>query len=205
MLKIYLTRHGQNQDNADGILNGHRDESLTTLGLDQAKMTADYIREAKIDFDKIYTSPLLRASQTAKVIANELGVNEPEIIPELIERDFGSMTGKYVSDIKALCQPDIIETDTVTYFLAPDGAETFSDLVRRGEVVIELIKEKHPSGSVLLVTHGDIGKMMYAAYYDLDWRDVLINFHFGNCELLLLSEDSPASEVHVFKQNQHNH
>ncbi len=33
MLKIYLARHGQNEDNANGILNGHRDLPLTDIGL----------------------------------------------------------------------------------------------------------------------------------------------------------------------------
>ena len=36
MLKIYLTRHGQDVDNANGILNGHRDQPLTELGVGQA-------------------------------------------------------------------------------------------------------------------------------------------------------------------------
>jgi probable phosphoglycerate mutase len=35
MMKIYLTRHGQNEDNLNGILNGHRDLPLTDLGRDQ--------------------------------------------------------------------------------------------------------------------------------------------------------------------------
>ncbi len=67
------------------------------------------------------------------------------------------------------------------------------------------MQSMHEDGSILLVTHGDVGKMIYAAYYNLGWKDVLTQFHFGNCELLLLSEDSPATEAHVFKQNQHNH
>ena len=41
MLKIYLVRHVQNKDNADGILNGHRDEPLTDLGFAQAHETAE--------------------------------------------------------------------------------------------------------------------------------------------------------------------
>jgi len=46
--------------------------------------------------------------------------------------------------------------------------------------------------------------MIYAQYYDLDWERVLTQFHFGNCDLLLLSENSPADESHVFKVQQHN-
>jgi probable phosphoglycerate mutase len=200
MLKIYLARHGQNIHNVNGVLNGHRDEPLTALGIAQAKTTADFIVANKLTFDVIYSSPLKRAHVTAEVIAQAL-----ELPQALIERDFGVMSGRLVSEIALLCTPDIIETDTITYFLSPAEAETFPDLIERGKAVLEEIKSLHSDGSVLLVTHGDIGKMIYAAYYDLAWSDVLVNFHFGNCEVLLLSEDSPAAEAHVFKQEQHNH
>ena len=124
---------------------------------------------------------------------------------DLIERNFGVMTGYPVSKVEEMCAPEVIKTETVTYFLCPKGAETFPELIERGEKVINYIQANHPEGSVLLVTHGDIGKMIYAAYYHLDWQEVLTSFHFGNCEVLLLSESSPASEVHFFKQLQHNH
>jgi broad specificity phosphatase PhoE len=38
MLKLYLARHGQNLDNANGILNGHRDEPLTKKGMEKARL-----------------------------------------------------------------------------------------------------------------------------------------------------------------------
>ena len=41
MMKIYLARHGQDKDNENGILNGHRDTALTELGLSQAKEIAE--------------------------------------------------------------------------------------------------------------------------------------------------------------------
>jgi len=205
MLKIYLARHGQNIDNVNGVLNGYRDEPLTALGIAQAKTTADFIVANKLTFDIIYSSPLKRAHVTAEVIAQALELPQPTILQTLIERDFGVMSGQLVSEIALLCSPDIIETDTITYFLSPAEAETFPDLIKRGKAILEEIKLLHSDGSVLLVTHGDIGKMIYAAYYDLAWSDVLVNFHFGNCEVLLLSEDSPATEAHVFKQEQQNH
>ena len=119
----------------------------------------------------------------------------------LIERDFGVMTGKKVSEIEIMCAPNIIKTDHTTYFLNPDGAETFPDLLKRAELLLEKINNKHASGNVLLVCHGDIGKMIYSKYYNLKWETVLTQFHFGNCDLLLLSEDSPAEESHVFNLN----
>lgn len=46
MLKIYLARHGQNEDNAIGILNGYRDLPLTDTGLAQAAEVANKIKAA---------------------------------------------------------------------------------------------------------------------------------------------------------------
>ena len=205
MLKIYIARHGQNLDNFNGILNGHRDEPLTEKGIAQAHEVADKIKEAKIHFDVVYSSPLVRALETAKIISQTTDSPSPQKENLLIERDFGIMTGNKIADIEKLCAPDIIKTETITYFLNPDGAETFPEMMVRSKVLLDKIKALHQTGNILLVCHGDIGKMIYAQYYDLSWQTVLTQFHFGNCDLLLLSEDSPAVEAHVFKFEQHNH
>ena len=205
MLKIYIARHGQNYDNQAGILNGHRDEPLTDLGVKQAEELATGILQQGYLFDVVYTSPLVRASKTAEIICETLGLEVPEILDALIERDFGAMTGKPAADIERLCAPDIIKTETVTYFLNPEGAETFPQLKARAEKALDQIMADHPDGSVLLVTHGDFGKMLYAAFYNLKWKDVLTDFHFGNCELLLLEEGAAPGEPHVLKIKQFNH
>lgn len=204
MLKIYLARHGQNKDNANGILNGHRDLPLTDIGVAQATEVANKIKDAGLVFDAILSSPLDRAFKTAEIIATVNDGPTPEIVPELIERDFGSLTGIEQSRIEELCAPDIIKTETITYFLSPEGAETFPDLLIRAKKLLEHVTDKYKDGSILLVTHGDFGKMIYAQYYGLDWKNVLTLFHFGNSELLLLSEDSNAREAHVFNIIQHN-
>lgn len=204
MLKIYLVRHGQNEDNANGILNGHRDLPLTEIGIAQAREVAEKIKDAGLKFDVVLSSPLSRAFVTAEIISEVNGLSWPKVMPELIERDFGVMSGKPQSSIEAVCAPDIIKTETVTYFLSPEGAETFPDLLERAKRLLDKIKEEYKDGSILLVTHGDVGKMIYAQYYGLDWRDVLTLFHFGNSELLLLSPDSEAGEAHVFTILQHN-
>ncbi|KAL3936384.1 MAG: hypothetical protein SGBAC_008293 [Bacillariaceae sp.] len=200
-VKIYLARHGQDEDNAAGILNGHRNQPLTKLGEEQAQSVADKIQSQSLQFDKIYASPLKRAFKTAEILANGQPV---EVMDLLIERDFGVMAGTPTKEIKERCQGNILQTDTISYFLSPDGAETFPDLLERGNKVVADIQSKHKEGSVLLVTHGDFGKMLYAAYYKLDWTDVLKQFHFGNSEVLLLAEDSSPSEAHVFQIQQYN-
>jgi broad specificity phosphatase PhoE len=205
MLKIYLARHGQDGDNANGILNGHRDEPLTELGLEQARTLAKEIVTASLTFDAVYSSPLKRAYVTAETITDTLGIAKPIVMQDLIERDFGIMTGKFTKDITKLCAPDILQANPITYFLSSEGAETFPDLVERGKRVISEIQKRHKDGNILLVAHGDFGKMIYAAYYNLDWKSVLLMFHFGNSELLLLSEGSSPEEAHVFHFQQYNH
>ncbi len=204
MLTIYLARHGQDEDNAKAILNGQRDMPLTEKGLEQAGLVAAELQQSGIHFDKIYASPLQRAYRTAEVIADALGAEKPEVLAELIERDFGMMTGKSQSQIEELCAPDIIKTNTITYFLSPEGAETFPNLVERGQRILEIIRRKHQDGNILLVSHGDIGKMIYCAFYNLDWRDVLQLFHFGNSEVLVLSPSSTPEDVYLYQTEQHN-
>lgn len=169
MLKIYLARHGQDEDNASGILNGHRDFPLTEVGVNQAQTLADKIKNADINFDIIYSSPFKRTLQTAKIIAENTDIKNNIVRLDLLkERNFGVMTGKPAKDIEILCAPDILKTKTITYFLSPKGAETFPDLCNRAKEIIDFVTKKHKNGSVLLVTSGDIGKMIYASYYNLD-------------------------------------
>lgn len=205
MLNIYIARHGQNEDNANGILNGHRDMPLTSIGIQQAHELAAGISGAGIIFDAVYTSPLSRAYVTGKTVCEELDMPEPVVLDSLIERNFGTMTGQRAEDIERLCGADIIKTETVTYFLSPLDAETFPELLERARRVLDQVRAKHPFGSVLFVTHGDFGKMLYAAFYGLPWQDILTGFHFGNCELLLLAEGVDPSVPHVVRIEQHNH
>lgn len=205
MLRIYLARHGQDRDNANRILNGWRDEPLTDLGFEQARETAEKIATSDITLDKIYSSPLRRACATASIIADRLGLPAPEKLDDLIERNFGVMTGQPQQEVEAQCAPDTIKTDTITYFLSPEGGETFLQLTDRANRLLARLKEVHKDGNILLVAHGDIGKMIYAAYYGLNWRDILTMFHFGNSELLLLAPDSLPTDTHVFHIAQRGH
>ncbi|KKP43246.1 MAG: hypothetical protein A2639_02975 [Candidatus Staskawiczbacteria bacterium RIFCSPHIGHO2_01_FULL_34_27] len=204
MLKIYLARHGQDRDNERKILNGRRNEPLTAKGIEQANEVAGKIKDTKIRFDHIYASPLQRAYKTAEIITDTLGISKPEIMEDLIERDFGIMMGESQSAIEELCSPDILQTDTVCYFLNPKGAETFPELIDRAKRILSMLEDKHKNGNILLVGHGDIGKMIYAAYYSLNWEDVLRMFHFGNSELLELSEESSPDQTHIFEIQQYN-
>ena len=205
MLKIYIARHGQNEDNKNGILNGHRDLPLTDLGRAQARELVKGIKEKGLTFDAVLSSPLCRACETGEIITDALGLPKPEILPGLIERDFGTMAGTLIKDIEVTYAPHIIKTSLITYAISPEGAETFPDLLVRAKKVLQEVQDKYGDGSVLLACHGDIGKFIYAVYYGHDWMWALTAFHFGNSELLLLSDDSGSEDSHVIRIEQHNH
>ncbi len=197
MADIYIVRHWQNIDNLNGILNWHRDLPLTPLGEKQAEFIADHLLGKQISFSKIFASPLDRALSTAKIIASKFWIEEVGIIPELIERDFWVMTWIEISRVVELCEPHILKTPNVNYFLQADWAETFPDLLTRAWVLLDKLEHSDMSWNILLVCHWDIWKMIYARFYDLDWKDVLSDFYFWNTEAIRLGKDIKPEESHV--------
>ena len=199
---IFIVRHGQDIDNANGILNGRRSLPLTDLGRRQAIELAIAIKEAGINFHAVYCSPLDRSKETASILCDILGLkSKPVILPELIEREFGVMTGVSVGAIEECCQPDILKTDKIVYFLNPEGAETFQELMERGNLVFNQVNSYHAEGNILLVCHGDIGKMIYASATGKDWESALREFHFGNGDLIEISSGNVA---HIVRLTQYN-
>lgn len=192
MNKIFLVRHGQDTDNAAGILNGRRDTELTGLGRQQAKQVAEKLRDNGIQI--IYASPLRRAYETARIIAEKLGIDEVIVDEHLIEREFGILTGKLLVDIPKYTDK-ILPADRVNYFLEVEGAEDFPTLLKRGKKILQEIKQRHPDNkNILIVTHGDIGKMIRAAYHGWSWDEGLKTPHFANTGVLELSERQDVIE-----------
>ena len=69
--------------------------------------------------------------------------------------------GKSPDSIEELCNPNTIKTETITYFLEPEGGETFPDLISRAGGLLARLKGEHTADEkVLLVGHGDFGKMV---------------------------------------------
>ncbi|MDB5176308.1 MAG: putative phosphoglycerate mutase protein [Candidatus Saccharibacteria bacterium] len=188
---VYVVRHGQDEDNAAGLLNGHRDTPLTALGRAQATIIAEKLLGHGIA--AIYSSPLKRAHETASIIANTIGLNEVIIEPDLIEREFGIMTGKPVADI-AKYSKNNFQGDKILYFLDPQGAETFPVLLERAKRVLHKIQTLHPTGKVVLVAHGDIGKLIRAAYHNWTWEQAIATPYLDNTGVLELEPNADVIE-----------
>ena len=86
VVPLLLARHGETADNADGLILGHRDPPLSRAGREQAAALAASLGTAIV---AMWCSPLLRARQTAEIVADALGV-EPTVLDDLIESDRGT-------------------------------------------------------------------------------------------------------------------
>jgi broad specificity phosphatase PhoE len=100
--EILLARHAQTADNAGGRILGRRDPPLTALGLAQAQRLGAALDGAGLR--ALWTSPLLRARQTAEVVGAALGL-APVVLDDLIESARGRWEGETVADI-ARAEPD---------------------------------------------------------------------------------------------------
>ena len=98
MTKIILIRHGESEANQLSTLAGFSDYQLTELGFEQARLTAEHLKNERID--AIYSSDLLRAHNTAKPHAELRGLEVCDS-SELREIYAGLWEGKKVEDIIA--------------------------------------------------------------------------------------------------------
>ena len=92
MLTIYLLRHGKTAGNLSGRYNGRTDEPLCEEGLREAE-TAQHHPEISL----VYSSPMLRARQTAKICFPNA---EIVTVPDLREMDFGDFEGRTAADME---------------------------------------------------------------------------------------------------------
>jgi len=138
-MKLYLTRHGQTEENKKGILQGHIPGKLSSLGMEQAKKLA--LRLKDIDFDIIYSSDLARALDTAKIITKFHKDTRLVISKELRERFFASHQGK---------EPP---KDFINGFTDPN-TETEEALIERAKNFIHKIYHENKEKTVLIVAHG---------------------------------------------------
>lgn len=92
MKKLYLLRHGQTEFNVKKLVQGRCDSPLTDLGRKQAGMAAAWLKGHDVVPDKVVSSPLGRAMDTAQLIATELLGPDAAVEPceGIIERSYGS-------------------------------------------------------------------------------------------------------------------
>jgi probable phosphoglycerate mutase len=99
---IYFIRHGESETNVKHVFAGRNNSALTEKGREQAKDGGYKIMELGFVVDTIISSPLVRAFDTAKIVADIIGYNKEIIIDDrIIEYDMGSLTGTPLHNISS--------------------------------------------------------------------------------------------------------
>lgn len=156
---IYFVRHGQTDANANKIIAGQQDVPLNQHGLEQAKETAEYLRD--IEFAACYCSPLTRAKQTcAEILKGRSGLT-PIYDDRLKARDYGKVEGQPESAIN-FNRWKVGADDKQTKEL---GLETIMDLYQRVADCFDEIRDQYQNQNVLVIAHSCIGRIA-AAYFN---------------------------------------
>ena len=155
MVKLYLVRHGQTEDNVKQILQGQMPGQLTQEGVREAERLCERMKEVPIDV--FVSSDLARAIDTCRIIAAPHG-KEVVKTPLLRERDWGDFTGAYIPDLKDRAWPDNVES-----------AER---MMARAKNFITWLRVTYPEQTVLAVGHGIINKMIQSVYYNKPMREI---------------------------------
>lgn len=149
MTRICLVRHGETDWNARGKLQGREDIPLNERGEKQAGIVGRYLKDTP--FAAVYTSPLSRAKETARVINTYIGNRPLHEDAAFIEKDYGEASGMTVDERDRSFPDGRIP-----------GMEPFDQIRKRVMSGLGAIKEKFPDGQVLVVAHGGLINVVLA-------------------------------------------
>ena len=154
---IYLVRHGQTVWNEEGRLCGSSDVPLSDEGLVQARKLAARLKD--IGISAIYSSPLLRARQTAEAIAAHYRV-EVKTEPDLREIDYGNWEGLKVADVlEQFPEIEKLRREEPMKFAAPNG-EPMLQFAKRVISAIQRVAASHADETICVVAHQTVNRFI---------------------------------------------
>ena len=155
---IYLVRHGESEGNV-GTVYQDIDSPLTERGHEQARFIAD--RLARLPFDALISSPVLRAKQTAEAITAATGI-EPEYSSLFAERIKPTgLAGLDHADPRATALLSEWEESLFTPGMRVPGGDNFDDLSERTSAALAYLSE-HESKTIVVVSHGFFLRTLFA-------------------------------------------
>lgn len=186
-MNIYLVRHGETDWNKERRFQGQVDIPLNHYGIELAEKTAEALRE--VPFEAVFSSPLCRAAQTARIIMGERSIPF-ETDMRLKEMNFGSFEGTVIP-------PGVSDRDSnpLYYFwkeperyLPPADGESFEALYQRSA---EFMREKifpmeNKYKTVLIAGHGALNRSILNSVAGLPIEDFW-HFPLPNCAVSVLS------------------
>lgn len=185
---IYLMRHGETEGNKLGVdQGGCSDSPLTAEGRKQCELARrfleKFLEKNSISLDKIITSCLGRAVDSASIINKSFGV-PVESYSDLNERNKGFWEGKKKSDYmtEELRQRMIADED-----IRPPGGENYEDVANRVYPLFNKVLKEN-EGNLLFVVHGNVIRCLLTKIFDMP-PALAYRIKQDNCCLNVLSQD----------------
>lgn len=189
---LCITRHGETDWNQQGILQGWTDVTLNALGRRQARqMAASFDRTG---FNAIWSSPLLRARETAEIIAPLIRLPIPKLHAGLMERHFGVFQGIPKAELAELNPVElqlILKRNPDGHF---EGGETMDEFADRILATLVDIGAFYQGSKVLVITHG-WGMDVITRHISHLPRSAILNMKRKNGESLWVAVDHDRIEA----------
>jgi broad specificity phosphatase PhoE len=192
MTEIVLVRHGETELNTAGVFRGRKDVPLNERGAEQAAAVAEALAVPPVA--RVYSSPLVRALDTARAIATRHGL-EPVVDPAYNNIDLGEWQGGWKERVKQE-QPDLWRL----WLEDPDalripGGETLAQVRSRSLARTQELVREHTGERIVIVSHRSVTKLLGGALLGLTsgyfWSLYIDNaaysvFGFNNGAFVLL-------------------
>jgi broad specificity phosphatase PhoE len=158
-VNLVIVRHGRTEWNREVRFRGKTDLPLDQVGLAQAGALAGAIRGRWPVVAAVYSSPLLRARQTAEPVATALG-QAVQVHAGLCDVDYGSWTGMTPAEVEAR-DPELhrLWRTAPEQVQFPDG-ETLRDVQQRLEQLLQEMEYAHSAQTVVLVGHIVVNRVL---------------------------------------------
>lgn len=201
MIKLYLIRHGRQNSPLCNV-----DVPLDEAGRRQAELVAKRLKN--YDIEALYSSNLIRASQTAEIIGKELNlVNNIE--ENLREISFGAMEGLNDIEIKERFGAFLEERAKADRDLPLPEGESGQDVYNRAFPVIQRIiknaKENHIE-NIAIVTHGGVIRTLVAGLLQADFaKKLCVSKNLENCSITEVDYDEKYDKFIVERVNDYAH
>ena len=201
MTLLLLVRHGHTPT-AGKILTGwSRGVHLTERGREQARALAE--RLDGVPVQAIYSSPLERCRETAAPLARARGL-EVRTRRDLLEVDYGEWTGRSIRQLaRTKLWGSVQRSPSSVRF---PGGETLRGVQARSVDAVRAIAEEHLDGTVVIVTHADVVRLLLAdlagMHLDLYQRLAVepgsvsaVTLHDGHARILKVNDTGDLSSL----------
>lgn len=174
---LVLVRHGQSEWNLKNLFTGWKDPDLTEKGIEEAKAGGKALKAKNIQFDVAYTSDLVRAQHTCKLLLDELGQPDLPTIRDqaLNERDYGDLAGLNKDDARKKWGDEQVHIWRRSFDVPPPGGESLKDTGARvlPYYMTDILPRVMRGEKVLVAAHGNSLRSLVMILEKLDTVQIL--------------------------------